>query len=93
MPIDLMIPFGILFAIVIGLIYSRQKFEKEILDDYEDKYENWKKNTATVESEEKKECKELVGLIFKTGYNVEVELFDNTLKDRISRGKFNIKED
>ncbi len=87
-----MIPFGILFAVVIYLIYSRQKFEKHILETYEDKYEQWRKNTPTVENEAKKECKELVGLVFKTGYNIDIELFDNKLNDRIIRGKFNVKE-
>jgi len=91
-PIDLLIPVGILVVMVIYLIYSRQKFEKDILDTYEDKYKEWKKHTPTVEDEEKKECKELVGLVFKTGYNIDIELFDETLKDRLSRGKFNVKE-
>ena len=92
MPIDLMIPFGILFAIVIYLIYSRQKFEKSMLETYEEKYEQWKENTPTVEAEEKKECKELVGLVYKTGYNIDIELFNTDLNERISRGKFKIKE-
>lgn len=91
MPIDLMIPFGILFSIVIYLIYARQKFEKNVLNVYEEKYEEWKKNTpnTNVEVEEKKE---LIGLIFKTGYKIEIEVFDENSKDKIARGKFNIKE-
>ena len=40
MPIDLIIPFGILFIIVFYLMYSRATFEKKIVDLYEEKYEN-----------------------------------------------------
>lgn len=94
MPISLMIPFGILFAIVAYLIYSRQRFEKEVVEVYEDKYENWKKHAPTLsENEVKVECKELVGLVFKTGYNIDIELLNENVRDRLSRGKFNIKED
>ena len=92
MPIDLMIPFGILFVMVFYLVYSRQKFEKNTVEIYEEKFEEWKKHTPTVANEEKKECKELVGLVFKTGYNIDIELFDDKLNDRIIRGKFNVKE-
>ncbi len=92
MPIDLMVPFGILFVMVIYFVYTRQKFEKNVLNIYEEKFEQWKKHASVIDPAEKKECKELVGLVFKTGYNVDIELIDNSLSDRLSRGKFNIKE-
>lgn len=92
MSIDLMIPFGILFSMVIYFLISRQRFEKNVVDVYEDKFEEWKKHVPSNESAEKKECKELVGLVFKTGYNIDIELFDENLRDRMSRGKFNITE-
>jgi len=91
-PLDLMVPFGVLFALVIYFMFTRQKFEKNIVDIYEEKFEEWKKHNPSDESIEKKECKELVGLVFKTGYTVDIELFDEKAKDRISRGKFNIKD-
>ena len=88
MPIDLIIPFGILFIIVFYLMYSRATFEKKIVDLYEEKYENWKKNSSTSETVE---SKELMGLIFKTGYKVDIELLDEKFKDRVLRGKFDLK--
>ena len=73
------------------MIYARQKFEKNVLNVYEEKYEEWKKNTpnTNVEVEEREE---LVGLVFKTGHKIEIELFDEKSRDKIARGKFNIKE-
>lgn len=91
MPLDLMVPFGVLFALVIYFMFTRQKFEKGIVDIYEEKFTQWKKHNPSDESLEKKECKELVGLVFKTGYNVDIELFDEKAEDRISRGKFKTK--
>ena len=91
MTLDLIIPFGILLALVIYLIYTRNAFEKRMLETYEEKYENWKK-TATLESGEKKESpKELVGLVFKKDAKITVELFDEHVQDRVDRGKFNTK--
>lgn len=83
-------PFAILFCIVFYLIYSRQKFEKKVYEIYEDKFEDWKKHSAK-KDEEIEEKKELVGLVFKTGLKTHIELFDESCKDRILRGKFEIK--
>jgi len=91
-PIDLMIPVGILAIMVFYFLFTRSRYEKEVVSIYEEKFEEWKKHSNTGENIEKKECKELVGLVFKTGYNIDIELFDENLNDRISRGKFNIKE-
>jgi len=91
-PLDLLVPFGVLFALVIYFMFTRQKFEKNVVDVYEEKFEEWKKHNPSDASLEKQECKELIGLVFKTGYNVDIELFDEKDKDRISRGKFNIKD-
>ena len=89
MPLDLLIPFGILIALVIYLIYTRTKFEKEMLENYEQKFEQWKKHNP---SSEDKECpKELIGLIFKKDAKIEVEVFDELSKRRLEKGKLNIK--
>ena len=92
MPIDLMIPIGILVIMVVYFLVTRARYEKEVVSIYEDKFEQWKKHSPSVEQGEKQECKELVGLVYKTGYNIDIELFDENLNDRISRGKFNITE-
>ena len=92
MSIDLMIPIAILIFMVLYFLITRARYEKEVVSIYEEKFEEWKKHSSSNENVEQKECKELVGLIFKTGYNIDIELLDENLKDRISRGKFNIKE-
>ena len=79
MSLDLLIPFLILIILVIYLIYSRNKFEKEILDLYEKKFDEWKSNSELNISSEKKVCKELVGLVYKEGYNVSIELLEESL--------------
>ena len=89
MPIDLMIPFGILIVMVVYFIYSRGKFEKSIVSTYEEKFENWKKHNPTVEKNES--CKEFVGLIFKKDGKIEIEVFDEMVKSRLEKAKFNIK--
>lgn len=89
MELDLLIPFLILIILVIYLIYTRTKFEKEILDSYESKFEEWKKHNTS--NEPKQEHKELVGLVFKKGYKVEIELLNESAKTQLEKGKFSIK--
>ena len=91
MSLDLLIPFIILIILVIYLIYTRNSFEKKILDSYEEKFEDWKKN-SNFENENKKSCKQLVGLIYKEGYNITVELLDDSVSSSVQRGKFKIKD-
>ncbi|QKJ27960.1 hypothetical protein [Aliarcobacter cibarius] len=89
MPLDLLIPFGILLILVVYLIYSRTKFEKSIVKLYEEKFEDWKKHTPI--STETVVHKELVGLVFKEDYKLTVELFDKSVEDRLKRTKFDTK--
>lgn len=91
MTLDLLIPFGILLFMVLYLIYTRTKFEKNILNMYEKKFDEWKTNSSSSENNEKTH-KELVGLVFKNGHKISIELMDNSVKDKIQRGKFSIKE-
>lgn len=90
MSLDLLIPFTILLALVVYLIYSRNQFEKRVLTLYEEKFEEWKKHTTV--NKEKIICKELVGLIFKENDKIKVELLDVSVKRRVEQGKFDIKE-
>ncbi len=91
MSLDLLIPFGILLALVIFLIYSRTKFESQTIKEYEEKFENWKAHAKPEEKEIKESKKELVGLVFKKDGKIDIELFDEFSNDRIQRGKFNSK--
>lgn len=89
MSLDLLIPFGILLTLVIYLIYTRTKFEKEVVEIYEKKFDEWKNNSTI--KEEKVSCKVLVGLVFKTDYKVHVELLDESVEPTLKKGKFGIK--
>lgn len=89
MSLDLLIPFGILLVLVIYLIFTRSKFEKEVVSLYEKKFDEWKKN-STIEKE-KTSCKVLVGLVFKTDYKLHVELLDESVEPTLKKGKFDIK--
>ncbi|WP_044416540.1 hypothetical protein [Halarcobacter anaerophilus] len=91
MTLDLLIPFIILIVLVVYLIYTRNRFEKRIVNIYEDKFEQWKKSSSN-SNEDKKECKKLVGLIYKEGYNITIELLDKSVSSTIQRGKFKIKD-
>ena len=88
MSLDLLIPFGILLIMVIYLIYSRNSFEKDISSLYEEKFDEWKKH-STIEVE-KTSHKELVGLVFKNGYKITIELLDEKAQSDLERGKFEV---
>ena len=90
MTLDLIIPFGILLILVIYFISSRTKFEKNLLKEYEEKFENWKIHSKPKEDNQETK-KELVGLVFKKDGKIDIELFDEFSKDKIQRGKFNSK--
>ncbi|NVJ54401.1 MAG: hypothetical protein HWD90_11975 [Campylobacteraceae bacterium] len=91
MTLDLLIPFGILLILVIYLIYTRNSFEKNIVNMYEEKFEQWKENSNSNE-ENKKVCKELVGIIYKEEYNITVELMDESVRRNLQQGKYKIKD-
>jgi hypothetical protein len=86
--LDLLIPFGILLIMVIYLIYSRNNFEKDITKLYEEKFDEWKKH-STIEKE-KTSHKELVGLVYKTDYKINIELLDDNVESALKRGKFEV---
>lgn len=88
MTLDLLIPFAILLILVIYLIYTRTKFEKDMLKLYEEKFEEWKKHTP-IRTEEKSK-KELVALVFEENYKLKVEMFKD-IEDRLKRAKFDTK--
>ncbi len=92
MTLDLLIPFGILLALVVYLIYNRSAFEKDVVTTYEEKFEEWKMHSVkSSEDEQKASYKELVGLVFKKDGKIDIETFDDNTKDRIDRGKFSTK--
>ena len=88
MGLDLLIPFGILLILVVYLIFTRNNFEKDITKLYEKKFDEWKKH-STIEKE-KTSHKELVGLVFKTDYKINIELLDKNIESQLKRGKFEV---
>lgn len=89
MNIEFLIPFSILLILVVYQIYTRSKFEKDIVQLYEKKFEQWKE-TSSFNKTEEKVCKELVGLVYKEEYKLKIELLDEKVKDNLQRGKFQI---
>ncbi len=90
MSLDILIPFLILLGLVIYLIYTRNKFEKDIVSLYEKKYEEWKKTSSNIKEE--KVNKDLVGFIFKEGYKTKIELLDERVRDTLEKSKFTISK-
>ena len=88
MGLDLLIPFGILLILVVYLIFTRNNFEKDIVKLYEEKLEEWKKYSTN--EKEKTSHKELVGLVFKTDYKINIELLDDNVESALKRGKFEV---
>lgn len=88
MDYDLIIPFVILIVLVIYFIYTRNKFEKNIVKLYENKFENWKENSLITTSQ--KSCKILVGLVFKKDDKISVELFDKSVEKLVEKKEFKI---
>jgi uncharacterized membrane protein YraQ (UPF0718 family) len=88
--IDIIIAFAILVGLIVYFIYSRTKFEKNIVNLYEQKFEEWKIHNPS--STSKPSCKELVGLVFKQNGKLSVELFKSEVKQTLKQGKFEIKE-
>jgi len=92
-PFELLIPFLVLFGLVIYLIYSRGKFENKILAIYEDKFQEWKKHNSS--SNEVIKSKELIGLVFRQEHKIVIELFDEKndirVESRLKEAKFDLK--
>ena len=86
---SMMIPFIMLLMVTIALVLERKFQEEKIVEIYEKKFENWKEHAPTNENEKK--CKELVGLVFIEKDQLNIEVFDTKVKDRLERKRFNIK--
>ena len=86
---DMMIPFIMLLIVTIALVLERKFQEEKIVEIYEKKFEDWKEHTPILENEKK--CKELVGLVFLEEEQLNIEILDTKIQDRLERKKFNIK--
>jgi amino acid permease len=86
---DLFLPFGILFVLVVYLIYTRTSHEKKVVNIYENKFQEWKKHHKGDEKKESK--KELVGLVFKKDGKINIEVFEERTDELLQRGKFSTK--
>ena len=86
---DMLIPFIMLLIITIALILERKFQEDKIVEIYEDKFENWKKHTS-LNSEAKRECKELVGLVFLEDEKLNIQVLDEKVQNRLERKKYTL---
>lgn len=89
MSVDIIIAFAILIALIIYQFYSRSKYEKAILEEYDEKFEEWKKFSSS-NTEKQEDCKKFCGVIFKTGHKVTMEIVDNSCLEQIKKGKFDL---
>ncbi len=86
---SMMIPFIMLLILTIALVLERKFQEEKIVEIYEEKLENWKEHNKEEQSTTIQ--KELVGLVFKEGNELNIELLNPKVYDRLERNKFNIK--
>jgi hypothetical protein len=82
----MLIPLVILGAMIAYLLYSRSKYEKEVVQIYEEKLKQWKEHS----NPSKRSSKKLVALVFDQDYELTIETLDDVCIDRLSRGKFHI---
>jgi hypothetical protein len=74
----LLYPLGIILLTLVYLLVSRSKFEEDIRDEYDDKFEEWKKNHKT--TTQPIIYKKPVGLAYEVKKNgkteIEIEYFN-----------------
>ena len=87
---SMMIPFIMLLIVTIALVLERKHHEDKVVNIYEDKFEQWKEH-ATL-GEHKPKPKELVGLVFLENEQLNIELLDDKVLDRLERKKYSIKQ-
>ncbi len=86
---NMLVPFIMLLILTLALVLERKFQEDKIHEIYEEKLKVWKSNTKTVENQ--KEYKELVGLVFKEGDSLNIEVLNSKVRDRLERKSFTIK--
>ncbi len=86
---DMLIPFIMLLIVTIALVLERTHHEDKIVDEYEEKLQEWKKHSTADQKEQK--CKELVGLVFLEDSKLDIQVLDKKIIDRLERKKYNIK--
>lgn len=87
---SMMIPFIMLLIVTIALVLERKHHEDKIVNIYEDKFEQWKEHSTL--DEYKPKPKELVGLVFLENEQLNIELLDDKVLDRLERKKYSIKQ-
>ena len=78
---------------IIYLIYSRTKFEEDILITYEKKYEDWKKNSSNIKKEDIiEDNQKIVGFIIRSRYKLRLKVFDKSSYNMIQRDKYDLED-
>lgn len=85
----MIVPFVLLLIICAYLVYGRSKRENEIFEEYDKKFEEWKKY-SDLNMTTKKEPK-FGGVIFEDDDKVIFEVFNQNTKTKIENKNFEIK--
>jgi hypothetical protein len=86
---NMIIPFIMLLIVTIALVLERKYHEDKIIDEYDEKFEEWKKHSSA--NQEEKKCKELVGLVFLEDSKLNIQVLDQKIIDKLERKKYSIK--
>ena len=86
---NMMIPFIMLLIMTIALILERRFQEEKIAEIYEKKFENWKEHNPTTQN--KKKCKELVGLVFLENDKLNIKVLDKKIIDTLEKKEYTFK--
>ena len=76
----LVVPFVALLLLCVYLIYSRNKFEDNVLEIYEEKLENWK-NCDLEKSVPQQHTQKIVAIVWQHGDDFVAEFFDENAKE------------
>lgn len=86
----LVVPFVSLLLLCVYLIYSRNKFEDNVVEIYEEKLENWK-NCEQEKTTPQQQTQKVVALVWQNGDNFVAEFFDENAKEIAKAKNIEIK--
>ena len=86
---SMIVPFLLLLILCVYLIYTRNAHEQELYESYDQKFEEWKKNSQSSVVTTKQP--RFVGVIFEDDQKVVFEIFEKNAKEKIENQNFEIR--